>query len=87
MMPVSGLVVSLSPQSELRAAAIASLGREPRIEIGVVESGKMAIVVDTESADEDKQLWNWLHTIPGVVFVDVVMVGFEESFNRKFDGI
>ena len=78
-MPVSGLVVSFTDQPALREKAMDAIRDEPRIEIGVAKSRRMAIVIDTASSDEDKQLWNWLQELPGVVFVDVVMVGFEES--------
>ena len=77
-MPVSGLVVTLADQSGVRENAINAIRNEPRIEIGVTQSGRMAIVVDTASDEEDKQLWQWLNRLPGVAFVDVVMVGFEE---------
>lgn len=78
-MPVSGLVVSLTDEPHLREAAIASIRQETRIEVGIIRSGRMAIVLDTVSTDEDKQLWHWLSSLPGVVFVDVAMVGFEEQ--------
>lgn len=76
-MPVSGLVVSLSSQPSLREAAVAALRGESCIELGPMEAGKMAIVVDTSSSEEDKRLWDWLNSLPGVVFVDVALVGFE----------
>jgi nitrate reductase NapAB chaperone NapD len=78
-MPVSGLVVSFSDQPDLREKAMDAIRDDSRIEIGVTKSQRMAIVIDTPSSDEDKQLWGWLNSLPGVVFVDVVMVGFEES--------
>lgn len=76
-MPVSGLVVSLVEASELRQEAIGEIRQESRIEIGVIQSQRMSVVIDTTSSDEDKELWHWLTNLPGVVFVDVVMVGFE----------
>lgn len=81
-MPVSGLVVSLVSDPQLRKEAIASIRSEPRIEIGVIEGRRMAIVLDTESTDADKQLWCWLSSLPGVVFVDVALVGFDEDRER-----
>jgi len=88
-MPISGLVVSFSDQTELREQAIAAIGRESRIEPGLFASNRMAVVIDTVSAEQDKQLWNWLTALPGVTFVDVVMVGFEdqsESPNERLQG-
>ena len=82
-MPVSGLVVSLSDRDDARENAIAAIRQESRIEIGAIHSRRMAVVMDTDSSDEDKELWNWLSTLPGVVFVDVVMVGFEDEVGRQ----
>ena len=76
-MPVSGLVVSFAADAQLRESAIQLIRSEPRIEVGTFAHNKLAIVVDTTSSEEDKQLWEWLNTLPGVVFVDVALVGFE----------
>jgi nitrate reductase NapAB chaperone NapD len=76
-MPVSGLVVTLTDDQERRDSALAAIRREPRIEIGMMEARQLAIVVDTPSGDDDRQLWQWLNSLPGVEFVDVALVGFE----------
>jgi hypothetical protein len=76
-MPVSGLVVTLSPESHQREHAIETIRTERQIEIGPLQASKMAIVVDTPSSSEDKRLWDWLHTIEGVLLVEVAMIGFE----------
>ncbi len=70
-MPVSGLVVSLKSDPQLREQTIAAIRNEKRIEIGVVQSHRMAIVLDTASLGDDKLLWCWLSSLPGVIFVDV----------------
>ena len=76
-MPISGLIVSLAPEDASRHQAIDAIESEPRIDVGVIESLRMSIVVDTKSSEEDKVVWNWLQDLPGVVFIDVAMVGFE----------
>lgn len=78
-MPVSGLVISLSENHQWRQAAIDAIGDEPRIEIGVIESGRMSVVMDTADSEEDKQLWNWLSSLGGVIHLDVAMIGFEDD--------
>jgi hypothetical protein len=75
--PVSGLVVSLSDEPQPLAAALAAIGREKRITMGVFEANRLAIVLDTASSDEDRQLWEWLGSLPGVSFIEVAFVGFE----------
>ncbi len=77
-MPISGLVVSLTNQHDLRENAINAIREESRIEVGVVDGQRIPIVVDTSSAEEDKAIWNWLTTLPGVTFVDVVMISIDE---------
>ncbi len=78
-MPVSGLVVSLSDQHALREATIDTILQESRIGVGVIQSQRMAVVVDTPTREEDKEIWNWLNALPGVTFVDVALVGFEDD--------
>lgn len=81
-MPVSGLVVSLRDEPQLRAEALAAIRREARITIGPFEANRLAIVVDTASSDEDRQLWDWLGSQSGVSYVEVAFVGFEQSNPR-----
>ena len=76
-MPVSGLVITLTHDTLQREAAIGAIRSDRRIEIGTIGSSKMAIVVDTPSSDDDKQLWEWLQAIDGVLQVEVAMIGFE----------
>ncbi len=78
-MPVSGLVVFLNDEPQPRAEALAAIGRESRIQVGVLEANRLAIVLDTVSSAEDKQLWDWLYSLPGVAFVEVAFVGFEQQ--------
>ncbi|NND95798.1 MAG: hypothetical protein HKN47_00545 [Pirellulaceae bacterium] len=78
-MPVSGLVVTLSSEKDARNNAISAIRQEPRIEVGVIHSHRMAVVLDTQSEHEDKELWAWLNGLAGVDFVDVALVGFEDD--------
>ena len=77
-MPVSGLVVSLSDGPQPRAEALSAIRREARITMGVFEANRLAIVLDTASSEEDRQLWDWLGSLSGVSFVEVAFVGFEQ---------
>ena len=83
-MPVSGLVVSLARDPEQRADALKEIRAEERIEIGTIHSNRMSIVTTTDSAAEDQRLWCWLNSIPGVVLVDVAMIGFDETESPSF---
>ena len=78
-MPVSGLVVSLSEGSQLRAEALSAIRRETRITMGDMAANRLALVLDTASSEEDRQLWDWLGSLSGVSFVEVAFIGFEQS--------
>jgi len=78
-MPVSGLVLSLCDEPYPRAETLAVMGREARITMGDLEANRLAIVLDTASSEEDRQLWDWLGALPGVSFVEVAFVGFEQQ--------
>ena len=78
-MPVSGLVVFLVDEQQLRADTLAAIDREARITMGAEEGNRLAIVLDTASNDEDRQLRDWLGSLPGVLFVEVAFVGFERQ--------
>ena len=76
-MPVSGLVVSLRDDPQLRRETLTMIGNERRITMGALEANRLAVVLDTASGDEDGQVWDWLRTLPGVTLVDVAFIGFE----------
>lgn len=78
-MPVSGLVLTLEADDERREGALAALRRCASIEVGERHGQRLPIVVDTESSDEDKAVWEWLRSLPGVAFVDVVCVDSSED--------
>ncbi len=78
-MPVSGLVVSLRDEPHLRDEALAAIGRQPQITMGLLERNRLAIVVDTTSSQEDRRLWQWLSSLPGISLLEVALVGFEQQ--------
>ena len=81
-MPVSGLVVTFSDDKLIGDQAFIAIENNPQIQIGPRAEKRMAIVLDTDSNLEDRIVWDWLNTLPGVLFVDVVFVGFEKSDNE-----
>lgn len=80
-MPISGLVVTLAEKPNDRASALMSLAAEARIEVGEIVGSRVPIVVETPSAEEDRQVWGWLHNLPGVLFVDVACIHFDDEEN------
>lgn len=71
-MPVSGLVLTLSEVLSDRQRAIDALKHEPAIHLGPIQGHRVPIVLDTPSSDADKTMWEWLHMLPGILFVDLV---------------
>ena len=77
-MPISGLVLTFEHASEDRLATIDQLRAHPEIEVGAHDEYKCAIVVASESPDEDKKISQWVHNLPGVADVQITFIGFDE---------
>ncbi|TVQ62275.1 MAG: hypothetical protein EA379_05430 [Phycisphaerales bacterium] len=78
-MPVSGLVLTLSRNDADRAAALTALDRREGVSIGEPQGHRLPIVVDTPCSEDDRAVWEWLHTLPGVLFVDLVCADASED--------
>lgn len=77
-MPISGLSIVLSPDAQHAEQARAAMGADPRLELGEQNGSRLAVVSETQSTEEDKQLWNWLWDLPGVAHVDVAFIHFDQ---------
>jgi hypothetical protein len=78
-MPISGLVVTLAELEVRRAAALTALADHPLITIGPQAGSRLPIVVETANEDIDRDIWEWLQSLPGVEQVDVAMIHFEKE--------
>jgi hypothetical protein len=76
-MPVSGLVVTLPEDPLSRGEALSRISGDQRLTMGVCEGNRLALVMDTHSSEEDRQLWDWLGSLPGVSNVEVAFIAFE----------
>jgi hypothetical protein len=76
---ISGWVVTLSLDPGLAQAAIDALRRHQAIEMGEVAGHRAPVVVETDDRDETSAVWEWLHSLPGVLFVDVAFLHFDED--------
>lgn len=72
-MPTSGLVISTNPDADLQPL-LTALGHRDGVACGEPVQGRLPIVTDTASKAEDKSLWEWLWTLPGVASVDVAFI-------------
>ena len=83
-MPISGLVVTLVDDPSAREVCLAALHDHPALEIGELASGRVPIVVDSSDEDEDRLIWEWLHSLPGVLLVVVAYISFDEDLPAEF---
>jgi hypothetical protein len=80
IMPISSLVLTLEASPELRAHALSALAREPRLTLGTpLEERWLPVVAETDSLFEGEELCESLRELPGVSFLDVVMIDFSEE--------
>ncbi len=77
-MPIIGAVLSLSPldapYTELREA----LARDTRLTLGEVANGRLPVVVETRSHEEDRAYLDALRSMPGVLDVQVAFNDFSD---------
>ena len=79
-MPISSLVLTLDASPDRRALALAEVARDARITVGApVNECWLPVVTETGSLSEGEALAESLREVPGVSFVDVVMVDFSEE--------
>lgn len=77
-MLISSLVITLHDAPELRAEALAALQAQSKIELGEVNACWLPAVMEADDDREAHALHDWIAMLPGVAFVDVAAVHFEE---------
>ncbi len=77
-MPVTGLVAHLTADPRAWPRAIERLAADPRVTLGPQEGAKLALVTETERADEDAELFTELARIEGVLSIFVVFHDFSD---------
>lgn len=79
-MPISGLVLTLSDEPSLQQAALSQLALDSRLSLGELQVNRLPVVAETDTIRQSTRLVREeLLTIPGVIFVDVVMVDFSDT--------
>jgi hypothetical protein len=84
-MPISGLVITLEPDADPVSLGALLLAR-PGIAVGKVEGRWMALVAEAPDEVGSRTLHEWLERLPGVAFVDVVHVSFEDEAGSEQAG-
>lgn len=78
-MIISGLLLTLSEEAPLADRAEAALRTRPEFTLAERSQRWLPVVVEVENVRAGRDLHDWLNALPGVEFVDVVQVNFEEE--------
>lgn len=78
-MAISGLAVTLSSQDALRDRALQALREHPAVTVGPQAGCRVAVVLETPTIQDDKDTFEALKRVPGVVHVDLISVFYEEA--------
>ena len=76
-MAISGLVLTLTDDDAQRAQAMLSLAALPELDLGDLAGLRLPVVADTPDRRADRDLFERLQAMPGVLFADVAYVWFD----------
>lgn len=84
-MPTSGLILTLDEDPVQRASALERLARDPRIACGELQGAQLPVAAQTDTLEAGIALVrDELPTQPGICFVHVVCVDFEDAdYNQE----
>ena len=88
-MPISGLVLTLSPDGPAREALLSELAGDERIILGdlVEPGGVLPIVTETVDEQEHEALWDHLVRQPGVLQVRLAYHDFSDVHDFEPGGL
>lgn len=76
---VGGLLVRLSDDAALRAQALGELAGNAELMLGQAEGPWLPLALSAQGPRASRDLHEWILSRPGVQFVEVVAVHFEED--------
>ena len=78
---IASVVVTLSDNATTLSNTLVDIKSAPQIEAGEFadESRRIPMTIDSSSRNDIEAVTRWLQDRPGVLFVDVVFVHFEDS--------
>jgi hypothetical protein len=85
-MMTSGLVLTLSADPGLARQAQDALRSRGELTLGAAERRWLPVAVEVSDARAGRELHEWLATLPGIEFVDVVQVNFEYEIPGELRG-
>jgi hypothetical protein len=78
-MITSGLVITLSADAALAAQAVAALSARSEFTPGERNDRWLPVAMEARDDAESRELHDWFYALPGVDYVDVVYVNFDED--------
>ena len=84
-MAISGLVLTLTDDPAGQAQAILSLAAMPELELGDLTGMRLPVVAETPHQGADRDLFERLQAMPGVLYADVAYVWFEPDADAAVD--
>lgn len=79
-MQINGLLVTLAPQSRANCEAIAlQLAGRKELSVGELNDRWLPVAMEATDDAHARELHDWIGAQPGVEFVDVVSVSFDED--------
>ena len=78
-MPVSGLLITLSPDENGVEEVVQLLQARREIMVGVRQQQWLPVAVDGRDEAHSREVHDWIARLRGVSFVDVVSVCFDEA--------
>ncbi len=77
-MPISGLVIVLDAPNGPFPDTLRELRAHAAIEVGEMTDHNIAIVVESTSNQHDREIWQWVQELPGVLDIRIAFVGFDD---------
>ncbi len=78
-MAISGLVLTLTDNDDLRARTLQLLPEMPELSLGTAVGVRLPVVADTPHRSLDRALFERLQAMPGVLFAEVAYVWFDDE--------
>jgi hypothetical protein len=78
-MPTSALLITLDKSHRHYAAALVELAAEPDLHLGASQGDRIPAVLDAPSLEASHATVERLQRKPGVLFVDLLSVNFEDA--------
>ena len=77
-MPISGLLITLSADEAIRSSTRDLVAKRPELTVGTPNDRWLPVALEARDDEHSREVHDWLHALPGVEYVDVVSVNFEE---------